>query len=154
MPGVGQGLHVACGVVVERPHLVALDLAVVGDGVHGLLGHRVHGVLDDQVVDVHRVLVVGVLHAGRRPQRALPAGAVGLERGPAVAGEELLVGLVGQARVGDAGLALEVGVGAGPSRASRRLSISVSTRETKNDATEWIVDRSWPFSRAFSRPAT
>ena len=31
---------------------------------------------------------------------------------------------------------------------SSRLSISVSTRETKNDATEWILDRSWPASLA------
>ena len=102
-----------------------------------------------------RVVVVGVLDAGGGPQRPLPAGAVGLEGRPALAGEELLVGLVGQPGVGDAGLALERRVGARPEVvASSRLSISVSTRETKNDATEWIVERSWPFSRAFSRPAT
>ena len=38
-----------------------------------------------------------------------------------------------------------------PTSASR-LSISVSTRETKNDATEWIVERSWPAALACSRP--
>ena len=35
---------------------------------------------------------------------------------------------------------------------SSRLSISVSTRETKKDATERILDRSMPFSLARSRP--
>ena len=34
-----------------------------------------------------------------------------------------------------------------------RLSISVSTRETKNDATEWMVLRSMPAAFACSRPA-
>src|SRR5690625_7079554 len=33
---------------------------------------------------------------------------------------------------------------------SRRLSTSVSIRETKNEATEWMVDRSTPASRARS----
>ena len=87
---------------------------------HGLLGHRVDGVLDDQVDDVHGVAVVGVLHAGRGPQRPLRLGAVGLERGPAVAGEDLLVGLEGQPRVGDAGLAL-----AAPGRCPARRSVGV-----------------------------
>ena len=71
--GVLERLHVGGGVVVERPDAVAPHLAVVGDGVEGLLGHRVDGVLDDEVDDVHRVVVVGVLHAGRRPQRPLLA---------------------------------------------------------------------------------
>ncbi len=111
--GVGQGLHHGPGVVVVGSDLVADDLAVVLDGQERLLRHGVDGVLDDQVVDVHRVLVVRVLHAGRRPQRAL---AVGPGRGqlvPAVAGEELLVGLVGEPGVGDPGLAEEVVGGAG-----------------------------------------
>ena len=50
---------------------------------------------------------------------------------------------VGQPRVGDAGLAEQRRRRRLPI-ASSRLSISVSTRETKNDATEWILDRSWP----------
>lgn len=36
---------------------------------------------------------------------------------------------------------------------ARRLSISLSTRETKNEATEWTVARSMPAASAFSRPA-
>ena len=111
--GLGQRLHVGGGVVVERSNPVAADLAVVGDRVERLLGHGVDGVLDDQVDDVHRVVVVGVLHAGRGPQRALLAGTLCLEPLPARAAEELLVHLEGEAGVGDAGLALEVGVGAG-----------------------------------------
>jgi hypothetical protein len=38
--------------------------------------------------------------------------------------------------------------------ASRRLSTSVSTRETKKDATEAIVAMSTPLSRACSSPVT
>ena len=34
-----------------------------------------------------------------------------------------------------------------------RLSISLSTRETKKEATEWTVARSMPAALAFSRPA-
>ncbi len=90
-----------------RGDLVAVDLAVVGEGVHGLLRHRVHGVGDDEVGDVHRVAVVRVLHAGRGPQRSLASGAGRLERLPALAGEELLEGVVGQPGVGDAGLAAQ-----------------------------------------------
>jgi hypothetical protein len=36
---------------------------------------------------------------------------------------------------------------------SSRLSISVSTRETKKEATEPIADRSWPALRARSSPS-
>ena len=112
--GLGERVHVRRGVVVERPDPVAPDLAVVGHGVQGLLRHRVHGVLDDQVDDVHGVVVVGVLDAGRGPQRPLLAGARSLERGPAVAAVELLERLERQPGVGDAGLALQGRVGAGP----------------------------------------
>jgi hypothetical protein len=58
--------------------------------------------------------------------------------------KNLLVGGVGQPGVGDTGLAPN-SASSCPWRSSR-LSISVSTRETKNDATEWIWDRSWPAS--------
>ena len=43
-------------------------------------------------------------------------------------------------------------VASGVPIASSRLSISVSTRETKNDATLRIVDRSLPAALACSRP--
>jgi hypothetical protein len=76
---------------------------VVGEGLQGLLGHGVHGVRDDEVADVHRVAVVGVLHAGRGPQGTLHVGAGVLERQEPVTGELLLERLVGQPGVGDAG---------------------------------------------------
>ena len=99
------------------------------------LGHRVHGVLDHEVVDVHRVAVVGVLDAGRGPQRPLLARAVGLERLPALAGEGLLVGLVGQPGVGDAGLALEVRVGARRRRSWRRAACRSRCRRGRRRTT-------------------
>jgi len=55
------------------------------------------------------------------------------QRFPALAGEQLLVLLVGELGVGDPEAASEV-VAAG--RGERR-SVSVSTRETKKLATEW-----------------
>ncbi len=62
-------------------------IAVVGDGVQGRLGHRVHGVLGDEVVDVHGVAVGGVLDAGRGPQRPLRPRRRPRERLPALGGE-------------------------------------------------------------------
>ena len=79
--GGRAGRRPACGVVGAAGDLVAVDLAVVGEGLQGLLGHRVDGVGDDEVGDVHRVGVARVLDAGRRPQRPLGVGA-GLARAP------------------------------------------------------------------------
>ena len=127
---------------------VAADDAVVGDRVDGLLRRGVDGVRGDQFDDVPGVVVGGVLDAGGGPQRALLVRAGGLQRVPRVAGELLLVELVGQPGVGDRGLARAVLQPRGCRCSSSRLSISVSTRETKNEATEWILVRSgrspWP----------
>ncbi len=87
----------------------------------------------DQLVDVHRVRVGRVLHAGRRPQRALERRARVAQRRVALALEELLEALVGAAGVGQARPARR---GRVRPISSSRLSASVSTRETKNDATE------------------
>ena len=87
--------------------LVALDLAVVGEGLEGLLRHRVDGVGDDEVGDVLGVGVALVLDAGRGPQRPLGVGAGLAEGGEAVAAEDLLVRRVGEPGVGDRGLAAE-----------------------------------------------
>ena len=105
---LGEVVHHLLGLGVLRGDLVALDLAVVGEGLHGLLRHGVDGVGDGEVGEVHRVAVVGVLDAGGGPQRALRVGAVGLERREALAGELLLVGLVGEPGVGDARQAHQV----------------------------------------------
>ncbi len=37
--------------------------------------------------------------------------------------------------------------------ATRRLSTSVSTRDTKNDATLAMLERSWPLALAWSSPS-
>ena len=57
--------------------------------------------------------------------------------------EDVLVGRVGQASIGEAAFPRSASASSVPI-ASRRWSISVSTRETKNEATEWIPERSWP----------
>src|SRR4029077_15468349 len=54
---------------------VALDVAVIGDGVHRLLRHGVHRVGCYELRDVERVRIVRVLHPGRRPEHALYPGA-------------------------------------------------------------------------------
>src|SRR3954467_14643115 len=110
--GVGDRLHHGGGVVGGLLHRRA-GLPVVRVGLHGLLRHRVHGAGGDELGDVHRVRVLRVLHARRRPQRPLRARSLGLQRPPPVGGEDLLVGLVGQPGVRDARPALERRVGAG-----------------------------------------
>ncbi len=86
---------------------VALDLAVVGEGLQRLLRHGVDRVGDDQVGDVEGVGVVGVLDPGRGPQRPLRLGAGLLELLPAVARDDLEERRVGDPRVGDRGLAAQ-----------------------------------------------
>ena len=92
---------------VMRPDRVLLDDSVVVHGLQGGLRHRVDDPRRDQVGDVHRVGVARVLHAGRGPQRPLGMRAGRFERLPAVAAEDLLVMLVCQPGVGDAGLAAQ-----------------------------------------------
>ena len=152
MPTAAELVEQRLRLVAPAGHQVALDLAVVGERVERLLGHRVDGVGDDQVGDVERVGVVRVLHAGRRPQRALRVGAGVRELLPAVARDDLLVRRVGEPGVGDRRLAAQRQWPRRVPIASSRLSTSVSTRDTKNDATDWIRLRSRPASRAASRP--
>ena len=95
--------------------------------------HRVHRVGADQLLDVEHVAVRRILRRRRRPQAPLVARALAGEVLPPRPGERLLVSARTPAsrsrspacpRAPDA-----------PS-CSRRLSASVSTRETKNDATD------------------
>lgn len=81
---------------------------MISDGVNCLFRHSVHGVWGDQLGDVEGVRVIGVLHAGGSPQRALDPGAVDLE-GPITIAvfEDLPVGGIGQAGIGDTGLAAQ-----------------------------------------------
>ena len=92
MPTASSCVEDLLGLVAAAGDLVALDLAVVGEGVHRLLRHGVDGVGDDEVGDVEGVGVVGVLDAGRGPQRALRVGAGLGQLLPAVAGDDLLEG--------------------------------------------------------------
>ena len=88
------------------------DLAVVVRRLDRVARHRVDRVGPDELLDVEDVAVVGVLGRGRGPQAALRGCALGGQRLPLVAGEDLLVGLVGELGVGDRELALELVVAA------------------------------------------
>ena len=88
---------------------VRAAVRVVARGVDGRVGHGVDRVRADQLVDVERVGVLGVLRRRRRPQRTLHVGALGRQRVPALAAEDAPELLVGDPRVGDGGLALELG---------------------------------------------
>ena len=147
-----EGVEHAAGLVVGAGDRVAGDLAVVGDGVEGLLRHGVDGVRGDQLGDVEGVGVGRVLDAGGGPQRTLGV-APRRRRGSSSAGSRRPPRRPGRraGRWPRAALPLRALASSVP-MASSRLSISVSTRETKNEATEWILERSLPSSRACSRP--
>ena len=107
MPTALELVEHLLGLVALAGDPVALDLAVVGERVHGLLRHRVDGVGHHELGDVEGVGVVGVLHPGRRPQRPLRVGARGRELLQRSLGDHLLVRRVGQPGVGDRGLAAQ-----------------------------------------------
>src|SRR3954452_4085960 len=87
----------ALDVLLER----VAQLAVVIERLDGLAGHRVDRVVPDELLDVDDVAVLRVLRRRRRPQAALCGRALAPQRLPLLAGEDLLVALVGQLRVGD-----------------------------------------------------
>src|SRR3954462_2998994 len=94
--------------LVDVPLQGRRDLAVVLEGLDRLLRHGVHRLRADQLLDVDDVAVVGVLRRRGRPEAALFPRALRLESLPARAGVELLVALVGELRVGDRELALQL----------------------------------------------
>ena len=106
----------------------------------------------DKFDDVTGVVVLGVLDAGGGPQRALLVGAGRGQRVPAVAGEGLLVQPGRPAGRWRSRPRPSSDSASGVPMAFSRLSISVSTRETKNEATEWIWEMSWPLDLACSSP--
>ena len=65
---LGQRAQVGLGVDLDR---AAFDVRVVGGGEQRRHRHRVDRLGADEPVDVHRVRVLRVLHAGRGPQRPL-----------------------------------------------------------------------------------
>jgi hypothetical protein len=70
--------------------------------------HRVHRSRADQLLNVQDVPILGVLRRCRRPQAPLGRRAFLDESIPAVTREDLLVVLVGELRVRDGELSLEV----------------------------------------------
>ena len=81
---------------------------MVLEGPNRLLGHRRDRLPAEQLLDVERVAVARVLRRRRRPQAALRGRAAGGEPFPAIAGERVLVLLVGEPGVGDPEAALQV----------------------------------------------
>ena len=128
----------------------ASDGAVVEERLDRLLGHRVHRVGADELVDVGRVGVGRVLRGRRRPQRSLHPCATRDERLPPrpLEGDERTAGRPpgpGPPRPGPrSARAALVPI------SSRRRSTSVSTREMKKLATLEMRLRS---PSAASRPA-
>ena len=129
-PGLGQVLE-----QLASPVEIALDgvgdhLAVVLEGLDGLRRHRVDGHRADQLLHVQHVPVRGVLRRRRGPEAPLRRRALAGEELPALAGEKLLVPLVGELGVGDPELALSArrarrsrrGAGRSPCPPSRRRS--------------------------------
>ena len=96
----------------------------------------------DQLLHVHEVGVPGVLRARARPQQPLHAGSLRRERLPALAGDACLEALVGELRVRDRDLALQLARASAllgrPVRAtsSSFASAIVSIRLTKKLATD------------------
>ncbi len=107
---LGEILEELVRLVDALHHRVAAHLAVILERLDRLERHRVHGVGPDELLDVHRVAVGGVLRRGRRPQRALRPRALALQVLPALALERLAEVLVRELRVRDRELALELRV--------------------------------------------
>src|SRR5690349_20477120 len=100
--GVGEAAHrlVRGGegvATVQR----TLGHAVILERLNGRRRHRVHRLRPDQLLDVEHVAIAGILGAGAGPEAALWRRAPLAQHREAVAVEEPLVRLVGDARVGD-----------------------------------------------------
>ena len=104
--------------------------AMIAEGIERGRRNGVDGFGSDEVINVDRVGVGGVLRAGARPQRTLHARTFVFEFLPTRTRESLLIKIVGEFGVGNGGFAFEL-------EPSGSLgSILESTRETKNDATD------------------
>ena len=86
---------------VRSSSRLARGRAVVAEGRERLDRQGVDRVGSNQLLDVQHIAIAGILDAGAGPQEALPASALGFQGLPARAGEDPLVDLVGDARVGD-----------------------------------------------------
>src|SRR5690606_30168556 len=72
-----------------------------------LEGQRRHGVAPDQRFDVLDIRVLGILRARARPEQPLTAGALALERSPALAVDDGLIAPIGQTCRGDGSFAFQ-----------------------------------------------
>ena len=110
MPASARACRSAVG---SSAPVAPVDAALGARGLERRHRHRVDRVRRDEAPDVQRRRVGRVLDAGRRPQRALDGRARLAQRGEALALEDALERLVGGARVGQAGTALQLGVARG-----------------------------------------
>src|SRR6266545_3924439 len=105
---------------------------VVLEGPDRLLGHRVHRLGADELLDVEDVRVGGILRRGRGPEAALGPRPLRAEEFPALAREGLLVALVRELGIGDGELPLEVVVAAELVQAAVGLGIDTGDEEARN----------------------
>ena len=104
--------------------------AVVAERGQRLGRNGVDGVRPDQLLDVEHVAVARVLGARAGPEHALRLGALRRQGLPPRAGEDLLVALVGELRVGDRHLAQQAPRAAPSPRPSAVFSFSSSSAST------------------------
>ena len=105
--------------------------AVVQRGLERVGRHRVHGVGADQVVDIERVGVGGILGARARPERTLHLCAPRLQCGEVVPCEPFLEQRVGGLGVRDCSLALQRRISARSLRALCRPPCPHGSRRTR-----------------------
>src|SRR5207244_4445060 len=96
-----------------------------------LLRHRVHRARPDQLLHVHDVAVRRVFGRSGRPETALRVGALRSELLPALTGEDALVVLVGELRVRNRELALQLGM-TDLVEATVRLRVDARDEERRN----------------------
>ena len=104
-----------------------MHLAVILESADRLLGHRVHSVRADELLDVHDIAVLGVLRRRRSPERPLHIGALAREERPARARERPLVVLVRELRVRDRELAAQRERVLRPDRLEALVGLGVDT---------------------------
>ncbi len=83
------------------------NTTVLAKGIVGGRGDGRDGLRSDQLLQIEHVPVRGVLRARARPEQALRARALLLQRLPPCSGEHLQISMIGEFRVGDGDLPLD-----------------------------------------------
>ena len=99
---LGERRPSALDVLLDR---VGPHLTMVAERIHRSGRDGVYRVATDQRLDIHRILVRRILHAGGGPEQPLRFGPGFRQNPPAWAGEQSLVAGVRDLRVGDPCLA-------------------------------------------------